>query len=100
MIRSAVLELCLFTGFAAISFGQAVDTGRAVYETRCAICHGGDGKGGEFAPAILPGITARGDPELTALIASGIPGKGMPRFAIPVTEMAPLLSHLRTLASG
>jgi alcohol dehydrogenase (cytochrome c) len=100
MIRFGVLELCVLAASAALSFGQAPDTGRIVYETRCAICHGGDGKGGEYAPSILPGIAARGDPELTSVISSGIPSKGMPRFSFVVTEMAPLLSHLRSLAKG
>ena len=100
MIRLVVLELCVLAAAVALSIGQAADTGRIVYETRCAICHGGDGKGGEYAPSILPGIAARGDPELTSVISSRIPSKGMPRFSFVVTEMAPLLGHLRSLAKG
>src|SRR5258706_15124981 len=101
MIRPAVSVLAMIGIFwVSPASCQTPDTGRAVFETRCAVCHGGDGKGGEFAPGILAAVAARGDPELTALIRSGVPNKGMPGFSFVVTEMAPLLSHLRLLASS
>src|SRR5258708_7879483 len=92
---AGVFFLCLWIQPA---FSQAADAGRTAFETRCAVCHGGDGKGGEFAPGILARVAALGDPELTALVRSGVPSKGMPAFNLVVTEMAPLLTYLRLLA--
>src|SRR5690349_6577236 len=80
-------------------FGQqpTVD-GRRVFENRCASCHGPDGGGGELGPSIVRGIAARPDQELPTFITSGNPGRGMPAFALPATEMTPLVGFLRTLA--
>ena len=63
-------------------------------------CHGGDGRGGEFGPAISTRLGSHSDRELAALIRQGLPGKGMPGVAVPDTAMRRLLAFVRTLRSS
>ncbi len=92
-------NLVLFCGLAstALALQQDSSAGRTLFENRCASCHGGDGNGGEFGPAIVTRLSARNDIELTALIRSGIPDRGMPAFALSEGEMTQLVAHLRTM---
>src|ERR1700732_2960269 len=57
--------------------------GQQVFESRCAGCHGLDGRGGERAPDIATNekTQRRSDDELSRIIAGGVPGRGMPAFA-------------------
>jgi len=70
------------------------------FESHCTICHGADANGTDRAPAIIPFITAHSDDELAAVVHSGRPDRGMPRFEFDDAEMKVLASHLRGLASG
>ena len=54
----SLLAACCFT-----LFGQANQPGRRVFESNCAMCHGSDANGGEFAP----GIVTPGGERLTEL---------------------------------
>ena len=78
-------------------FAQDVDPGRVVFEGRCARCHGGDGLGGEFGPAIRNRLAARNDQQLAVLIRTGLPNQGMPPTGLSDAEMEPLTRFLRTL---
>src|SRR2546430_806900 len=83
----------LLTGltlWASLSSGQSLEAGREVFENRCATCHGGDGNGGELGPPIVTRLRRRNDQELAALIASGIPARGMPAFSLPPKQMTDL----------
>ncbi len=81
-------------------FGQQQPTveGRRIFENRCAGCHGPDGAGGELGPSIVRGIATRPDQALPEFITSGNPGRGMPAFPLPASEMISLTGFLRTLA--
>ena len=76
---------------------QSPDAGRRQFENRCAICHGGDGNGGEHAPGMVPRLAGRSDEELAAFIRTGLPSRGMPASDVPAGEMQELVAHLRTL---
>ena len=56
--------------------------GKAVFEVRCATCHGLDGLGGEHAPDIVrqTAVKTLSDQALLGLIHNGIPEAGMPAF--------------------
>jgi alcohol dehydrogenase (cytochrome c) len=76
---------------------QPASPGRAVYETRCASCHGGDAHGAERAGSIVSRIRARKDDEVVAIIRKGVPAAGMPGFNLTEAQMRDLLAFLRAL---
>src|SRR5262249_49661089 len=73
------------------------NAGRALFDNRCASCHGGDGNGGAFGPAIVARLGTRNDAELAAFVRSGAPGRGMPAFNLADAEMRDLTVYLRSL---
>lgn len=77
---------------------QTPDAGRQTFESQCARCHGPQGGGGELGPAITGTVAARSDQELSTIITSGRPGRGMPAFQMQSGEMNSLLTFLRTFA--
>jgi alcohol dehydrogenase (cytochrome c) len=77
---------------------QEVESGRAVFASRCAACHGTEGGGGELGPSIVSRIPLRADADLEAVIREGLPGAGMPSFAnLSRAESTNLIAFLRTL---
>ncbi|PYQ54492.1 MAG: hypothetical protein DMF78_05685 [Acidobacteria bacterium] len=76
---------------------QSLEAGRKTFEQRCALCHGGDGEGGERGPAIASRLPALSDRDLKTLIHDGRPLKGMPGRLVPDAEMPGLLKFLRAL---
>jgi alcohol dehydrogenase (cytochrome c) len=83
--------------FCSVPILLAQGPGRAQFENRCAVCHGGDGNGGEHAPGILAKVTALNDPQLAAFIKDGLPARGMPAFNLTGEESSELIGYLRTL---
>ncbi|HTV01423.1 MAG TPA: PQQ-binding-like beta-propeller repeat protein, partial [Luteitalea sp.] len=71
--------------------------GRRTFETRCAVCHGGDGNGGEMGPPVLTRLPALSDADLSTLIRAGRPARGMPPQVMPAAELATLVRYLRTI---
>ena len=65
------------------------DTAKRAYVTRCAGCHGEDGKGGGHGPGFLTvrrtRVTTR--QSVYELIRNGIPEAAMPAFALPAAEL-------------
>ena len=92
-IQVATLVLVLSVATAAEVLAQ--DTGRKVFETRCAACHGADGNGGEMGPPIVLRLMPLDDRQLTKTIREGIPAKGMPPQDLGDTEMSALIKFLR-----
>jgi alcohol dehydrogenase (cytochrome c) len=76
---------------------QAQESGRSIFESRCGVCHGADGNGGEFASSIVARVAALSDAELANIIRSGVPGRGMPPVALADAELTAVLAHLHTL---
>ena len=72
-----------------------VDSGTKSFETRCTVCHGGDGNGSERAPSILNFIASNPDSQIAALIRKGF--KAMPPHDIADSEMKDLVAFLHTL---
>jgi len=70
---------------------RSIADGRQVFESRCAGCHGIDGRGGERAPDIATSAKTqrRSDSALAQIINNGIPAAGMPasaRLMVPPAE--------------
>ncbi len=81
----------------AIAWAQAPD-GRSSFQSRCTVCHGTDGNGGEHAPSILTSLATKTDDELASIIRDGVPRKGMPPFKqLPEAEIQALVQFARTL---
>lgn len=79
---------------------QGHDEGRHAFESRCAGCHGLDGRGGERAPdlATRPSVQRRSDADLFQIIQNGIPARGMPAFGtMDSSRIHALVSYLRLL---
>src|SRR5262252_1725643 len=86
------------------SYTQAdVENGARIYQSRCAGCHGPNGD-------MVPGIElqraqfrrATSDPEVIAIIRSGIPGTTMPPSSFTETQAGSIVAYLRStaMASG
>jgi cytochrome c oxidase cbb3-type subunit 3 len=79
---------------------RSIADGRQVFESRCAGCHGIDGRGGERAPDIAtPAKTQRrSDSALAQIINGGIPSAGMPAFStLDASTTQALVKYLRFL---
>jgi mono/diheme cytochrome c family protein len=84
------------------------ESGKIIYSSRCAFCHGGGGKGDGAAGVLLkPPATNFTNPEywkhatpdsMQTVIENGKPGTGMVAFkaSINAEQIADLLSYLQT----
>jgi alcohol dehydrogenase (cytochrome c) len=90
-----LLATILFGAFALL---QSPESGRPVFVSRCAACHGSDGNGGELGPAIAARVPSRTDEDLTSLFRQGLPAAGMPAFStLSDAEIHDLIRYVRTL---
>ncbi len=96
-MRSLIIGLILPLLAGSILMAQTPASGKRVFESRCAMCHGDDGNGGEFAPGILTRIPARSDADLTTVIRDGLPNRGMPPVKLDDQSLATLIEYLRSL---
>jgi len=79
---------------------HSIADGRQVFESRCAGCHGMDGRGGERAPDIATSAKTqrRSDSALAQIINNGIPSAGMPAFStLDAPTSRALVKYLRFL---
>jgi alcohol dehydrogenase (cytochrome c) len=94
---AAILLSCLLVS-ASIAWAQPAETGRQIFVSRCAGCHGTDGNGGELGPAITTRVPARTDADLATVLANGLTSSGMPAFPnLAKDETAEVIRYLRTL---
>jgi len=94
----SLLLLPILATLATGALAQRTDLGRETFELTCGRCHGGDARGGEYGPSIVPGISRRTDDELAAYLRTGNPERGMPPVALPDEELYLLVGYLRALA--
>ncbi len=91
------MNKCWIAVLAVAVWAQAPD-GRTVYQTRCSVCHGTDGNGGEHAPSILTTLATKNDEEVTKIIREGVPRKGMPAFPqLAANDTTALVGFMRSL---
>jgi cytochrome c oxidase cbb3-type subunit III len=78
----------------------AKSEGQKLFESKCAICHGLDASGGQRGPNIGVASAAKSRPngELSRIVHSGIPQKGMPAFnSLSDQQIRAIVAHLRVL---
>ena len=92
----AILILIVGTSADAKAQGNSAE-GRKAFESRCSICHGADGNGGEMGPPITRRLQSMDDAQVKTTILSGLPDRGMPAVNVNETEMPVLLTYIRTL---
>ena len=91
--------LSLVAVFMVLTLNLVAADGEDSYQTRCALCHGGDASGTDRAVSILPALGSRTPDQLATTITEGAPSRGMPAFEIPTEELAPLIAYLKELAA-
>jgi PQQ-dependent dehydrogenase (methanol/ethanol family) len=70
------------------------------YVTRCAMCHGDEGRGTAQGPGLVmnPRVAVQSVEELRGYLLRGNPGAGMPAFAdLPADDLAALARYLRRI---
>ena len=74
-----------------------VASGQALFEQRCAFCHGRDAAGGETGPDLtgskLVADDVKGD-KIGPVVRNGRPDKGMPAFNLSDSEMAAVAAFI------
>ena len=91
----SVLLLALF--LPEVPAQAPLEAGHHEFETRCSVCHGGDGSGSALGPAIVNRVAQHTDDELSNLIRDGLPARGMPPSSLNAQDTLFLISYLRTL---
>ena len=81
---------------AALAQHDGPSAGSKLYSKLCSGCHGESAKGGR-GPDLTTGSWRWGGSEqqLARNIVKGIPGTGMPGFAMPDAEAKAIVAHLR-----
>jgi len=99
------LSVALVAG--STSAGQktlAASAARETFTSRCASCHGLDGRGGEHAPDIVTSasVRSRSDQALFDVISRGLPRAGMPAFGqlLSPAQIRALVGYLREAAKS
>jgi cytochrome c oxidase cbb3-type subunit 3 len=76
---------------------RSSNQGAQLYETNCAVCHGGDGSGGKSESIITPNFITMPDADLTKSLHDGTAG-GMPPYAgLGDANIAALVHYMRKL---
>ena len=78
---------------------RSLSLGREIFESRCASCHGLDGRGTERAPNIATDakVQRRTDAALRRTLRNGIPAAGMPAFSTMDDAGNSVVAYVRLL---
>jgi alcohol dehydrogenase (cytochrome c) len=91
----ALVALALLGASADVEAQPQGGAGRRVFETRCAVCHGADGHGGDTGPSIVYRLPLLKAADLATLLREGRPAKGMPPQPMPAADRTALTRFLR-----
>ena len=81
------------SGLGALDLEGDAVRGGALFASRCAVCHGDDGRGGSQGVNIADHVPYHSDEELVELLAEG--GGRMPAPGLSDQEIADVLAYLR-----
>jgi alcohol dehydrogenase (cytochrome c) len=87
--------------FSTVASEEDRKAGESIFRERCSVCHGGDGSGGTFAPALTRSQYIHGDSDLAIykVLRDGIPGTAMQSLGLTLLERLQVISQLRSLQS-
>ncbi|HKO16930.1 MAG TPA: cytochrome c [Gemmatimonadaceae bacterium] len=71
--------------------------GQQLFQSNCSFCHGSDARGGETGPNLVRAQVVLDDQHgelISQIVQNGIPGKGMPKFALSTAEIADIAAWL------
>jgi cytochrome c oxidase cbb3-type subunit III len=74
-----------------------LDRGKAVFQSNCGFCHGGNARGGETGPDLLRSQLVRDDEDgnlIAPVVMNGRPGAGMPKFDLPRAQILEIAAFL------
>lgn len=78
----------------------AVARGKQIYSVNCAFCHGSTARGGEGGPNLLRSPIVLNDQKgelVAAIVSTGRPEKGMPKFNLPTDRIADIAAYLHSI---
>lgn len=90
-----------------LGLAMAAPDGKALYEQKCAMCHGGNGVAKDmWAKKGMKNLNdeawqkANSDEAVAKAISDGVPAKNMPAYKDKLTaeEIASVVKHIRSLA--
>jgi len=91
--KAAILVGLLLTADSARRLQAQTPEGRKTFESRCSVCHGADGNGGEMGPAIADRVPNLSDARIRTTVLEGLPQRGMPASVnLKDSELTPLIS--------
>ena len=100
-LAAALLTIALmaFASHARAAQTTDLETGKALFDNICAVCHGVSGSGGMAAPLNRPVLRWAPDEEaLKRIISEGLPERGMPRARRTTeNELRQLMAYVRSL---
>jgi cytochrome c oxidase cbb3-type subunit III len=77
----------------------ALRAGRALYEARCAQCHGGDAKGISGPDLTLLWAMGTNDDRIFQSIQQGVPGSIMPSTSAPDQEIWAMVTYVKSIST-
>jgi mono/diheme cytochrome c family protein len=101
-LGTLTLVAALMGGMCLLSTQAKADAaaGEATFKSKCAACHGADGKG----KASMPGtdlttadVAKKSDADLTATITNGKPPKMPPYKSLSADQIKDVVAYIRTL---
>lgn len=81
---------------------QDHNSGKAIFRSNCAFCHGVTGEGGRGPSLVTARVSqSTSDTDLKTIVRKGIAGTSMPAFdSIEGDDLDKLVDHIRSLASS
>ncbi len=74
-----------------------LERGKAVFQSNCGFCHGGNARGGETGPDLLRSQLVRDDEDgnlIAPVVMNGRPAAGMPKFELPRAQILEIAAFL------
>lgn len=101
-LGAAALAAGLFAGVCLFSAPAKADVaaGEATYKTKCAGCHGADGKGKDAMKTkdlASADIQKKSDADLAGVITNGMPPKMPPFKSLTADQVKDVVSYIRSL---